>query len=187
MAREEPNPFTHKGVLPYHLQSFWIAVRREMFLSEEWAPYWRELPAMHGVLRRGADARGDVHRALRRRSASRMTSRSRYGDYDTKNPSLLNADALLDDGCPVLKRRPFFQWPPYLDRLRGDRPLDAREGGGVRVPDGADLAEPRAERAAEGPERGRRDARGAPRRRCLATTRTDRSASSSSRTSSMRT
>ncbi len=47
-AREEPNPFTGKGVLPYHLQSFWIAVRREMFLSEAWARYWRELPAMPG-------------------------------------------------------------------------------------------------------------------------------------------
>ena len=47
-AREEPNPFTHKGVLPYHLQSFWIAVRREMFLSEAWASYWRDLPAMPG-------------------------------------------------------------------------------------------------------------------------------------------
>ncbi|MGI0522348.1 hypothetical protein ABY45_17420, partial [Microbacterium maritypicum] len=45
-AREDPNPFTGKGVLPYHLQSFWIAVRREMFLSEEWARYWRELPEM---------------------------------------------------------------------------------------------------------------------------------------------
>lgn len=115
-AREEPNPFTGKGVLPYHLQSFWIAVRREMFLSEEWASYWRDLPAMpsyfDAVLKheavfteRFADA-GFTH------SVSYPCT-----DYDTRNPSLLNAGELLDRGCPVVKRRVFFQFPPYLDHF----------------------------------------------------------------------
>ncbi|MBS1698150.1 MAG: hypothetical protein JST25_07070, partial [Actinobacteria bacterium] len=37
-------------------------------------------------------------------------------EIGTKNPSLYRAEALLDAGCPVLKRRPFLQWPPYLDK-----------------------------------------------------------------------
>ncbi|MET0782218.1 MAG: rhamnan synthesis F family protein [Microbacterium sp.] len=113
---EAPNPLTERGVLAYHLQSYWLAVRRELVLSDEWARYWRELPPMNAyfdaVLTHEATFTehfgnlGFVHDVA-------------FGchDYDTKNPSILNADALLDDGCPVLKRRPFFQWPPYLDRF----------------------------------------------------------------------
>jgi lipopolysaccharide biosynthesis protein len=115
-AREEPNPFTGKGVLPYHLQSFWIAVRREMFLSEEWASYWRDLPAMpsyfDAVLK---------HEAM---FTQHFTDRGYAVDvaYPSAgtgfaNPSLLAAEELMDDGCPVLRRRPFAEWPPFLDRF----------------------------------------------------------------------
>jgi rhamnosyltransferase len=113
-AREVPNPFTHEGVLPYHLQSFWIAVRREMFLSEAWTDYWRELPALGGyfdavlkhevVFTEYFAERGFTHAAA-----------FPVSDYDSENPSLFNADQLIDNGCPVLKRRPFFHWPPFLD------------------------------------------------------------------------
>ncbi|GAA5148560.1 rhamnan synthesis F family protein [Microbacterium pseudoresistens] len=114
-AREEPNPFTGKGVLPYHLQSFWIAVRREMFLSEEWARYWRELAEMpdyfDAVLKHEAvftevfAGHGFVHDVA-----------YPSADYPTDHPALFNADLLLADGCPLLKRRQFFHYPPYLDR-----------------------------------------------------------------------
>ena len=114
-AREDPNPFTGKGVLPYHLQSFWIAVRREMFLSEEWARYWRELPEMpsyfDAVLK---------HETIFTDHFAQLgfTHDVAYpaAEIGTKNPSLYRAEALLDAGCPVMKRRPFMQWPPYLDR-----------------------------------------------------------------------
>ncbi|WP_185842927.1 rhamnan synthesis F family protein [Microbacterium kyungheense] len=114
-AREEPNPFTGKGVLPYHVQSFWIAVRREMFLSEAWASYWRDLPQMpsyfDAVLK---------HEAL---FTEHFTERGyavdvayASADYPTDHPALFNPDLLMADGCPVLKRRPFFHYPPFLDR-----------------------------------------------------------------------
>ena len=114
-AREEPNPFTHKGVLPYHLQSFWIAVRREMFLSDAWRQYWRELPPMPSYF----DA-VLVHEALftERFSDQGFTHDVAYpsAEYPTDHPALFNPDLLLADGCPVLKRRPFFHYPPFLDR-----------------------------------------------------------------------
>nr|WP_268932588.1 rhamnan synthesis F family protein [Microbacterium paulum] len=114
-AREEPNPFTGKGVLPYHLQSFWIAVRREMFLSEAWREYWRDLPQMpsyfdavlkHEALftERFSDA-GFIHAAA-----------YPHTEYPTDHPALFNPDLLLADGCPLLKRRPLFHYPPFLDR-----------------------------------------------------------------------
>lgn len=112
---EPLNKFTNEGELPYHLQSFWIAVRKEMFLSPEWQSYWRDLPPMpdyfDAVLKhetqftkRFEDA-GYTH-------AVAFASR----DYPTEHPALFNADLLLDDGCPIIKRRPFFHYPPFLDR-----------------------------------------------------------------------
>lgn len=114
-AREEPNPFTHRGVLAYHLQSFWIAVRRKMFLSEAWRAYWRDLPQMpdyfDAVLKH--ETIFTEHFAVRGfRHAVAFAS----DDYPTDHPALFNADLLIADGCPVVKRRPFFHYPPFLDR-----------------------------------------------------------------------
>jgi lipopolysaccharide biosynthesis protein len=114
-AEEVPNPFTGEGRLPYHLQSFWIAVRREMFLSEEWARYWRELPEMpdyfDAVLKH--EAVFTKHFTDRGYVAEAAFS---YRKYPTTHPALFNADLLIDDGCPLLKRRPLFHYPPFLDR-----------------------------------------------------------------------
>ncbi|WP_404431790.1 rhamnan synthesis F family protein [Microbacterium lacus] len=114
-AREEPNPFTGKGVLHYHLQSFWIAVRREMFLSPEWAAYWRDLPEMPDYF----DAVLKHEAVFTEYFASRgFRHEVAFGSegYPTDHPALFNPDLLLADGCPVLKRRPFFHYPPFLDR-----------------------------------------------------------------------
>jgi len=113
-AREEPNPFTGSGVLPYHLQSFWIAVRREMLASSRWREYWAALPEMPGyfdavlghevVFTEHFAEAGFVHQAAFPQE-----------QFPSKNPSLYDAAALVADGCPLLKRRVFFQWPPYLN------------------------------------------------------------------------
>jgi rhamnosyltransferase len=114
-AREEPNPFTGEGVLHYHLQSFWLAVRRPMFLSDTWRDYWRDLPEMP-----------DYFDAVLKHEAVFTHHFATHGfthgvafasaDYPTDHPALFNPDLLLADGCPLLKRRPFFHYPPFLDR-----------------------------------------------------------------------
>ncbi len=114
-AREEPNPFTGEGVLHYHLQSFWIAVRRRMFLSAQWRAYWRALPEMPGyfdaVLQHEAVFTEHFAGAGFRHAVAFPSE-----DYPTDHPALFNPDLLLGDGCPLLKRRPFFHYPPFLDR-----------------------------------------------------------------------
>ena len=114
-ARQEPNPFTGEGVLPYHLQSFWIAVRREMFLSEDWESYWRDLPAMpsyfDAVLKH--EAIFTEHFAQQGFTHDVAYPSADYGFVDA---SLLAARDLIDAGCPVLRRRVFAEWPPLLDR-----------------------------------------------------------------------
>ncbi|RAZ31644.1 rhamnan synthesis F family protein [Microbacterium sp. SMR1] len=114
-AREEPNPFTGEGVLPYHLQSFWIAVRRTMFTSERWERYWRDLPQMpsyfDAVLKHETVFTETFVQAGFRSAVAYASS-----DYPTDHPALFNPTLLIDDGCPLVKRRPFFHWPPFLDR-----------------------------------------------------------------------
>lgn len=114
-AREEPNPFTGTGVLFYHLQSFWIAVRRRMFTSDEWKGYWRDLPDMPGyfdaVLKHEAVFTQHFANAGFTHDVAFPSS-----DYPTDHPALFNPDLLLRDGCPLLKRRPFFHYPTFLDR-----------------------------------------------------------------------
>ncbi|MDR7185312.1 rhamnosyltransferase [Microbacterium trichothecenolyticum] len=114
-AEQADHPLTDAGVvLPYHLQSYWIAVRRELFQSPEWEAYWRDLPPLDGyedaVLKHEAQFTrhfGDLGFAY--------DAAFRYQDFATENPSLLEAERLVDAGSPALKRRPFFHWPPFLD------------------------------------------------------------------------
>ena len=115
-VRVEPNPFTQTGYLPYHLQSYWLAVRRDMFLSEDWIAYWRDLPQM--------DTYADAvvkHEGI---FTEHFTDLGYVGEVafptltdKVENHAVLYAEQLIRAGCPTLKRRPFFQWPPYLDHL----------------------------------------------------------------------
>lgn len=134
-AREEPNPFTGKGVLHYHLQSFWVAVRRSMFLSDAWRDYWRDLPEMPTYF----DAVLAHEAVFTHYFATRGFSHDvafPSAEYPTDHPALFNPDLLLADGCPVIKRRPFFHYPPFLDRHAViGRELVARlEGYGYPMP-----------------------------------------------------
>lgn len=114
--RVEPNPFTHRDYLAYHLQSYWLVARKELVASTEWVDYWANLPVMNGY----EDA-VVKHEAV---FTERFTSYGFVGEVafptitdKIENHAVLYAEHLLDAGCPTLKRRPFFQWPPYLDRL----------------------------------------------------------------------
>jgi lipopolysaccharide biosynthesis protein len=113
--REEPNPFIRSGVLPYHLQSYWIAIRRPMFSSRAWTEYWRDLPPMPEYLDAVLTHEVVFTEHFRARG---FTSDVAFpaAEYPTSHPALFNPDLLLRDGCPTLKRRPLFHWPPFLDR-----------------------------------------------------------------------
>lgn len=115
-VRVEPNPFTHVGYLAYHLQSYWLVARKELVASTEWRDYWSDLPEMHTY----SDAVVQ-HEAV---FTEKLTSHGFVGAVafpsitdKIENHAVLYAEQLLDAGCPTLKRRPFFQWPPYLDRV----------------------------------------------------------------------
>lgn len=114
-AEQVPNPFTGEGRLPYHLQSFWLVARKALFMSDPWRDYWRELPVMN----RYEDA-VLLHETIfteyfTDRGFSAAAAFPSVG-YPSDHPALFNPELLLKDGCPLLKRRPFFHYPPFLDR-----------------------------------------------------------------------
>lgn len=115
-VRVEPHPFTREGYLPYHLQSYWLAARKDMFLSDEWVEYWRDLPVMttyeDAVIKHEGvfTERFTDHGFSGEVAFPTLTNR-------VENHAVLYAEQLIEAGCPTLKRRPFFQWPPYLDHL----------------------------------------------------------------------
>ncbi|MFC8681046.1 rhamnan synthesis F family protein [Microbacterium ureisolvens] len=130
-GRVEPHPFTQTGYLPYHLQSYWVAVRRQMFLSEPWIEYWRDLPEMKSYSDAVVKHEGVF--------TEHFTEEGFVGEVAfpiltgvAENYPVLYARQLLEAGCPTLKRRPFFQWPVYLDRLGvvGRWTLDEAERSG---------------------------------------------------------
>lgn len=130
-----PNPFTGKGTMHRHIQSHWIAARRRLFLSDEWRTYWHEMPMItnytESVLNH--ESRFTQHfldHGFQGEAAFPLT------DYPTEHPALLNPDLLLDAGCPALKRRVFFHYPPFMDRhaVIGRYTLQKTERHGYPVP-----------------------------------------------------
>ncbi|MCG7418134.1 rhamnan synthesis F family protein [Microbacterium sp. ACRRU] len=133
--RVEPHPFTQEQeYLPYHLQSYWVAVRREMFESPEWAEYWRDLPHMSTYSDAVTKHEGIFTQHFTTQGFSGEVAFPTLTDK-IENHAVLYAEQLIEAGCPTLKRRPFFQWPPFLDRVAvvGKWTLEAVERSGYPV------------------------------------------------------
>ena len=112
----DPNPFAGTaGVLPAHIQSHWIAVRKPMFTSIEFARYWENMPMItsydESILQH--ESQFTQHFAER---GFRYTVAFDPDRYPSIHPVFESAVLMLDDRCPILKRRMFFHEPTYLDR-----------------------------------------------------------------------
>src|SRR5690606_33659751 len=46
-AKMKPNPFTHQGILPEHINSHFIAVRQPMLSSASFKAYWETMPEIN--------------------------------------------------------------------------------------------------------------------------------------------
>ena len=111
----EPNPFTYKGILHEHIQSHWIAVRRSMFDSDAWRTYWAEMPPIVSYIDSILSHESKFTHHFEQLGYTYEVAFP-LENYSTWHPAFFDAEALLDDGCPALKRRPFFHDPLLLDR-----------------------------------------------------------------------
>jgi len=114
-AAVTPNPYTLKGTMPAHIQSHWIAVRSGLFMSEDWARYWQKMPMIGSYVDSILNHESKFTAHFTGLGYSKRVAFP-LENYPADHPAFDNAQLLLDDGCPVLKRRPFFHSPLYLDR-----------------------------------------------------------------------
>ena len=109
-------------LIPYHLQSHFIAVRKRLFESAAFREYWQSMPAIESY-------RDSIDRHEIRFTPHFEALGFRHAVYCDPAPSKsLNAaiespDDLLEQRCPILKRRPFFSDPAENEQ----RQLDLRE------------------------------------------------------------
>ena len=125
----DPNPFAGAtGVLPLHIQSHWIAVRKAMFTSVEFQQYWATMPMISSY--------DDSILRHEGRFTDYFASKGfRYAvafppeDYPSDHPVFDNAVLMLENRCPIVKRRMFFHEPSYLERnaILGRRVLEKLE------------------------------------------------------------
>ncbi|MFD0996019.1 rhamnosyltransferase [Pseudoclavibacter chungangensis] len=113
-AELTPDPYRHRGTMPAHLQSYWLAIRRRMLASQAWADFWSRLPA--------TDSYADAVRCFEVPFTSHFTAEGFVHEaaypaapYGVANPTMEAPLELLRDGCPAVKRRVFFHAPIELD------------------------------------------------------------------------
>ncbi|MGP6171519.1 rhamnan synthesis F family protein [Microbacterium sp. A204] len=108
-----PHPFAAKGILPRHIQSHWIAVRKSMFTSPAFRDYWEGMPMISSY-----EQSVDMHEARfthhfeDRGFSSEVLFRGK--NYSSLNPILDEVVQLTAERCPILKRRTFFHDPLYF-------------------------------------------------------------------------
>ena len=109
-----PNGFTFVGMIPFHIQSYFMAFRKRVFTDKAFRDYWEALPPMGTYL----DA-VLKHEVMFTEFLNNLGFRhSVYCDpekYKAVNPGFDLIDLLVENRCPTLKRRAFFHEPLYLD------------------------------------------------------------------------
>ena len=111
-----PHPFLPKLVMPRHIQSHWIAVRSSLSTTKDWRSYWEDMPPIESY---NDSIQWHESRFTGYFNALGYRHEVAYNvdDYPSANPVFDNANLLLQDGCPILKRRNLFHNPLHLDRF----------------------------------------------------------------------
>lgn len=110
-----PHPYLGKGTMPAHLQSFWLALRRPILASPEFRKYWEELddPVSYEGVVTEFETRFTEHFA---QLGYAWKAAYPAADYGVNNPSMEAPLALIEDGCPLFKKRLYFHDAPWLAR-----------------------------------------------------------------------
>ncbi|PBB28644.1 MULTISPECIES: rhamnan synthesis F family protein [unclassified Mesorhizobium] len=120
-----PNPFTGTGHLPWHLQTYFIAIRKDMLKSADFKKYWVNLPEIKtytdAVLLH--ESQFTRHFTDLGYSAEAYIDPEKYGSH---YPAFINIDEAIINRLPLLKRRLFFHDPTFLEHNAIDLPRALR-------------------------------------------------------------
>jgi lipopolysaccharide biosynthesis protein len=117
----DANPFVSGQKLPYHLQSHFIVVRRNLAASSAFKFYWEHMPPIEtyedSIVKHESrftkyfEQLGYVH--------SVYIDPKQYGSY---YPAFIDVDETIKDRCPILKRRIFLHDPLFHEENAIDVP-----------------------------------------------------------------
>ena len=120
-----PNPFTGTGHLPRHLTANFIAIREKMLKSRAFKTYWENLPAIKTYIDAIMlhESQFTKHFTDLGYSAEAYVDPDKYGSH---YPAFINVDETIINRFPLLKRRPFFHDPTFLNAQGIDLPRALR-------------------------------------------------------------
>ncbi|MFD2056928.1 rhamnan synthesis F family protein [Mesorhizobium calcicola] len=120
-----PNPFTGTGHLPRHLTANFIAVRKDMLKSHAFKKYWENLPEIKTYVDAIVlhESRFTKHFTDLGYTAEAYVDPDQYG---SRYPAFINVDETITNRFPLLKRRPFFHDPAFLNAEGIDLPRALR-------------------------------------------------------------
>ncbi|MEO7433408.1 MAG: rhamnan synthesis F family protein [Dokdonella sp.] len=109
-----PNPLTGGDVLPFHIQSHFIAVRKPLLDSDAFWSYWSQMPPIRSYV----DSITHHESRFTQHFGSLGHAFSVYmdlEDFHTAHPMLMEVDRMIEMRCPIIKRRAFFHDPIYME------------------------------------------------------------------------
>lgn len=109
-----PNPFTGHGILPKHIQSHFIAVKKKLLSSPEFENYWQTMP----MIKSYTDSILQHESRFTKYFEDKGYKSYSYlpaEDYPSPYSTFIDINKALKNRCPILKRRLFFHDPLWLD------------------------------------------------------------------------
>lgn len=109
-----PNPLTGGDVLPFHIQSHFIAIRSPLIRADAFWSYWADMPPIRSYL----DSITHHESRFTQHFSALGHAFSVYldpDDFHTAHPMLLEVDRAIELRCPIIKRRVFFHDPIYME------------------------------------------------------------------------
>ncbi|WP_291570852.1 rhamnan synthesis F family protein [Bradyrhizobium sp.] len=120
-----PNPLTGKGVLDFHVQSHFIAVRKSLVASKSFRDYWMARPKIKSYL--NSILKHEI--IFTKHFMDLGYSCEVYLDseeLDSIHPILDDIDEAVAKRCPIMKRRSFFADPRQAEAKSRDLPRALR-------------------------------------------------------------
>ncbi len=113
------HPIQRDRPMAAHIQTHWLAARRSLVTSPDWAEYWDEMPVIetyHGSILHH-ETRFTPWFVERGYTYAASFPAENYGSH---HPIMDNPVAMVRDGCPIVKRRSFFYDPLYHEWKAND-------------------------------------------------------------------
>lgn len=131
-AEMRPHPFLSQAVMPRHLQSHFLVFRSRLLVDPAFRHYWETMPPIRNYNDSVAHHESRLTDYWRERGHESFAVFP-LEDFSSEEPALTQPLALLEAGCPALKRRVFFHDPRYLDAhgVDGAALIRALSGGEV--------------------------------------------------------